>query len=255
MFLVDASFVVFNNSPPRVVVQELTLELTCAESCFQADSPQECFSYLVGPIEDRAGARKVPLLKEAIELLCHKALDASTIAIFARMSVLNLFSIVSGKCQQCLQIQYWKLRGKIRSSPAKRKLTVLTLRVALHCIVFHLQTWLVYLSPMTSPIRKALDGWKVAWDARSDLHQSENVFDTSQAEAWRRDGFMRHAEEFRSLALVSLERLDLSMLKGQEFSSSDDVLHSPHGGLGGYDETSMSQVADLMLAFQSLSTA
>ena len=93
----DSSFVVFNNSPPRIVVQELTFDLTCAEACFQADSPNDCFSHLIDLAEDETCDSKRLLVSEAVEILCHKGLDKSNTAMFARMSILNLFTIVEGK--------------------------------------------------------------------------------------------------------------------------------------------------------------
>jgi hypothetical protein len=94
IFLMDSSFVVFNNSPPRTVIQEMTLDLTCPEPCFQASSRQECFSHLV--IQAEHQTQKFSL-SEAVDVLCRKPLDHSTTATFSRMSILNLFSIVTGK--------------------------------------------------------------------------------------------------------------------------------------------------------------
>jgi hypothetical protein len=127
-------------------------------------------------------------------------------------------------------------------------------RVALQCIVFNLHTALAYISHDTLHIRNALDGWYKAWNARSNLGQSEAVQDNSQAEGWRRDGFIRHADEFRALALMSLDDVDSSGRKGTGKPSDKNNSRSPYGLLDQYDETSMRQVADLMLAFQSLST-
>lgn len=114
-------------------------------------------------------------------------------------------------------------------------------------MVFNLQTALAYLPRETSHIRNALDGWKMAWDARSKSTQ-----DPSQTEGWRRDGFIRHANEFRLLALIHLERV---IQDGRETHTDESVPQSSRSTLGRYDETSMRQVADLMEAFQSLSTA
>jgi hypothetical protein len=113
-------------------------------------------------------------------------------------------------------------------------------------MVFNLQTALAYLPRETSHIRNALDGWKLAWNARSESTQ-----DPSQAEGWRRDGFIRHADEFRLLALISLER---AMQGGREKPQDESVPHDSRSTLGRYDETSMRQVTDLMEAFQSLRT-
>jgi len=220
IFLMDSSFVVFNNSPPRMVVQELTFDLTCVESCFQANSANECFAHLVDQVEDENQDSKRLSLSESVERLCHKDLKQSDIIIFTRMSVLNLFTIVT----------------------------------ALHCLVFHVQTSLTCLSPKTSPIRDALEHWKSAWDARINLEPPKSGRDESQVKDWQRIGFMRHAHEFRLLALLSLEKLGSSMRNKCERSLDEATSQGQHRALGRYDETSMKQVADLMLAFQSMST-
>jgi hypothetical protein len=36
IFLLDTVFVIFNNLPPRMVINELKMDLVCPESCFQA---------------------------------------------------------------------------------------------------------------------------------------------------------------------------------------------------------------------------
>lgn len=89
---------VFHNSPPRIVVQELTFDLTCAKACFQADSPQEYLSELVDQVHNENWDSNPLLLSEAVGILCHKGPDKSNIAVFARVSILNLFTIVTGKC-------------------------------------------------------------------------------------------------------------------------------------------------------------
>jgi hypothetical protein len=100
---VDTSFVVFNISPPRIVVQELTLDLTCAEPCFQASSAQECLFHVKRAGEDRAQEHQALSLFGAVEILCNKGLNDATTAMFARMSVLNIFSILSDECHYSLQ--------------------------------------------------------------------------------------------------------------------------------------------------------
>ena len=113
---------------------------------------------------------------------------------------------------------------------------------------------MTYLSTNTSPIHNALGHWKLAWDARNALEQAKPTQDQSPVKGWRRDGFIRHAEEYRLLALFSLERVDSSVRDESQKSPYENTSRRPQNMLGRYDETSMRQVADLMLAFQSLST-
>jgi hypothetical protein len=42
VFLFDAALTIFHNSPPRMVVSELRMDMACPEACFQAESAEEC---------------------------------------------------------------------------------------------------------------------------------------------------------------------------------------------------------------------
>ncbi|KAL4749001.1 hypothetical protein BDW72DRAFT_214371 [Aspergillus terricola var. indicus] len=65
VFLLDSAFVIFHNSVPRMVLQEMTIDLTCPEDVFQAVSPAEFTRALkLHP------ACTAPLLTDCVRNLC-----------------------------------------------------------------------------------------------------------------------------------------------------------------------------------------
>lgn len=75
-----------------MVLQEMTIDLTCAEDIFQARSPDE-FSNAIKlhePHYDR------PLLTECVRNLCAETPNPAVIATLQKGSPLNLFTVATG---------------------------------------------------------------------------------------------------------------------------------------------------------------
>ncbi|KAL3430105.1 hypothetical protein BDV09DRAFT_202413 [Aspergillus tetrazonus] len=92
VFLLDSAFVIFHNSVPRMVLQEMTIDLTCPEDVFQAVSPAEFTRVLkLHP------ACTVPLLTDCVRNLCAETPDPNVIAHLGHAGALNLFTIATGE--------------------------------------------------------------------------------------------------------------------------------------------------------------
>ncbi|KAL4908463.1 hypothetical protein BDW74DRAFT_100969 [Aspergillus multicolor] len=123
VFLLDSAFVIFHNSVPRMVLQEMTIDLTCPEDVFQAASPTDFTKALkLHP------SCNVPLLTDCVRNLCAEAPSPSVIAHLSRESALNLFTIAT----------------------------------AVHDPIFHQLRAFSPLPLATDPLRRALDRWEKA---------------------------------------------------------------------------------------------
>lgn len=96
IFLLDSAFVIFNNSPPRLVVPELKMDLACPEPCFQATSSEECFIQLHSWNAVRASGQRLDV-SLAVEIICQGQISDEDQAVFSALSILNMFTIVTGK--------------------------------------------------------------------------------------------------------------------------------------------------------------
>jgi hypothetical protein len=120
--------------------------------------------------------------------------------------------------------------------------------------------------PSLGPLRNALANWKQIWllhdscedlgvDTSADQEASGSTFDPGAM--WKRVGFMRNAPEFWLLAKLVLERLETGRHEEDGTDSLGSGKRSDVPSLGfpvldKYDETSMSQVNDIITMFQRL---
>lgn len=104
VFLFDAALTIFHNSPPRMVVSELRMDMACPEACFQAESAEECLSEL----EKWSGSvfwRERLSVASVVRRMCQpqpqtEAQASETLEPapgFSRMGTLNLFTTVQCK--------------------------------------------------------------------------------------------------------------------------------------------------------------
>jgi len=97
IFLLDSAFLIFNNAPPKLMVQKLEMDLTCPEEIFQAESAESCFNLWqfnqLGLFSDPWGSFS---LVRAIEILASSDSFPTNTARFSKMTTLNLFAIISG---------------------------------------------------------------------------------------------------------------------------------------------------------------
>jgi hypothetical protein len=95
--LLDTAFLIFNNAPPKLMLQELEMDLTCPEEIFQAESAESCYDllqfYQLGLLSAPWGSFS---LVKAIDVLAGTDRSPTNAGLFAKMTTLNLFAIISG---------------------------------------------------------------------------------------------------------------------------------------------------------------
>lgn len=90
VFLFDAAFTIFHNSPPRMVVSELKMDMTCPEACFQAQSAEECF---IAPKQWASTPfwRHHLSIAAVVKNICPRELPPESVTEYAKLGSLNLF--------------------------------------------------------------------------------------------------------------------------------------------------------------------
>ncbi|KAH8805259.1 putative transcription factor with C2H2 and Zn(2)-Cys(6) DNA binding domain [Xylogone sp. PMI_703] len=94
VFLLDSAFVIFHSSVPRMVLQEMTVQLACPEELFRASSAAD-FALASGSYPQIT--EPIPLLADCIRQLCSDDPSDIVISQLKSTSVLNLFIIATGK--------------------------------------------------------------------------------------------------------------------------------------------------------------
>ncbi|KAJ2898193.1 hypothetical protein MKZ38_004119 [Zalerion maritima] len=237
IFLLDSAFVIFHNSPPRLLVPEIRMSLACPDDCFQAPSVEECFVLL------RVWTCSQPYqaslsVSETVEMLCGTSvIEEGLYERLGGLSILNMFTLITGKSSG------WHVEGG-------KRLTLISHK-AIHSLVFHFQTSLASHTEL-SHIQMGLNQWMLPW-TQADHHNKGNHSEPcAPQDMWKRTGFMRHADEFRLLAEVTLNNMKHPLESGDSCISSLDTGNTRAAGLT-YDESDMKQVRNLASAFQNLS--
>ncbi|KAH7408712.1 hypothetical protein DE146DRAFT_647031 [Phaeosphaeria sp. MPI-PUGE-AT-0046c] len=175
---IDASYTLFFRNPPRMAFSELVMELSSPESCFQAQTKEECFIELKS-WRGRSGLRSNNLtVIEAVEALSDLTIMNTGMhqRTFAHLSVLNMFTLVHALY---LQLHHFQISGLRYSS-----------------------------ATVESPLALALTQWQTLWSSPS--RDAELVDMTRRQEAastgWQSIGFIRHAPEYWLLAHLSLQK-------------------------------------------------
>ncbi|KAL1860967.1 hypothetical protein Plec18167_003750 [Paecilomyces lecythidis] len=91
-FLLDSAFVIFHNSVPRMVLQEMVVDLTCPEELFQASSVVE---FISAAKSNPKMSKPTPLLTTCIRNLCKETPDLEIIRYLSSASTLNMFTIAT----------------------------------------------------------------------------------------------------------------------------------------------------------------
>lgn len=102
VFLLDTAFALFYNSPPRLVIAELQMDITCPEECFQALSADECLRHFAEWTTAKACQEKLSFCA-AFRKICQQNMPLDLEDMFCHMSTLNMFSIVTG-----LWAHFWR---------------------------------------------------------------------------------------------------------------------------------------------------
>ncbi|OJJ31300.1 hypothetical protein ASPWEDRAFT_45253 [Aspergillus wentii DTO 134E9] len=138
VFLLDSAFVIFHNSVPRMVLQEMEIDLTCPESWFQASSPGN----FISAVHSNPGiSDKSISLVDSVRRLCTDDPNQD-IYFLDGASKLNFFTIAT----------------------------------ALHGLIFHQKSALYILPFAANPLNKALDRWEVAWQSNRHSSHEETGF-------------------------------------------------------------------------------
>ena len=228
VFLLDTAFIIFNNTPPRMVIRELCLDLACPEPCFQAESAELCLELLQKWISHRPTKRRMSLFA-AISALRREKMDVSIQEDLAQSGVLNLWAITS----------------------------------AFHVLLFHIEPGFS-TGPQLVVLRNAILNWRTIWDSRfadgfvdaCGIIKAKQEAPQATEQSWKRIGFMRNAPEYWRLAQLILERLEStehSLEAAEELCGLGSGRWStPLSVLPKFDETDMGQLHEFIATFQEL---
>ncbi|KAF2218090.1 hypothetical protein CERZMDRAFT_30941 [Cercospora zeae-maydis SCOH1-5] len=217
--LLDAAYVIFNNTPPRMATGEARFALSCPELCFQADNVQAWTDAIQSWAHSELGRRQ-PLVYQVISMLWANRLSDTDAILLRSMSSLNLFVLVH----------------------------------PLHVQLFHARSHPLPTS-QTALVRRALDAWRRIWLERSDPPGLEERTPTRAADCWKRLGFARHAPEFWCLADLILN--SSTGMQSQTYDRSNGFTGKSLTSqlLSRYDESDMSQVHKLVDLFGTMQLA
>ena len=96
IFLLDSCFVIFNNTPPRIILREVQIELSCPESCFQAGDPESWLSNLNLCANTTTGRNRIRL-SDLMSVLDNGYINEECWQLLTQMTTLNFFTVASGK--------------------------------------------------------------------------------------------------------------------------------------------------------------
>lgn len=105
ILLLDTAFVIFNNTPPKLSIAELSMAPVCSERSFQAQSAEECFLHLAGSYTTSIPSSKEYSVASTVTNMCQNELGTDSREYFARLGKLNLFIVISGMLQSSTGMQ------------------------------------------------------------------------------------------------------------------------------------------------------
>ncbi|KAE8368572.1 hypothetical protein BDV27DRAFT_40370 [Aspergillus caelatus] len=181
VFCIDSAITMLHNSPPRMVVSELKMDIACPEECFQAGSATECFTAL-SAWKDSIFWRERLSMSSVVKWICQRSLDDHLVHEFSRMGTLNMCTLV----------------------------------LSLHSLIFSLQNSLIFESTFT-PVQTGLENWGRIWNKRipEDRYTPDNPHTI-----WKKIGFVRYAAEFWHLARIIVARVQSGSLPRTQKESS-----------------------------------
>ncbi|KAJ5357836.1 hypothetical protein N7541_004994 [Penicillium brevicompactum] len=222
IYLLDSAFVIFNNLPPRMVIKEMRLHMATPEACFQALTADQCHHQIQLSLPARSPYWSISF-RGAFESLCKDDPSANIHRLLATLCPLNLFALTS----------------------------------AIHSQIFQLRN-VVGSYQLLAPIRNALSNWRDIWQSFSSSfpqgispHMTIEDLHIQPAELWTRMGFCRYAPEYWLLAQLMADRLAM-LGTSQQVNELEPLEEGPLDPiLNKYDQTSMRQVNDLIMGFQT----
>ncbi|OAL52555.1 hypothetical protein IQ07DRAFT_376207 [Pyrenochaeta sp. DS3sAY3a] len=204
----DSGFATFFRRPPTLSLSETSIDLTTPESCFQASSPASCLPLLrdwrsvcsstcsststsTSTLPTAVGALTMLRVLESLYTTPPHA-EHSLTPVFAQMSVLNMFTLISAIYSQTFVLE---TALSSLSSPFPSSFTTTS------------------TSPVTAHLSAALSHWAHLWPSPTrdaELARLGNGVGLDAAMArdyWRRVGFVRHAPEYWLLTRCVVDRL------------------------------------------------
>ncbi|KAE8312286.1 hypothetical protein BDV41DRAFT_307162 [Aspergillus transmontanensis] len=184
VFCIDSAITMLHNSPPRMVVSELKMDVACPEECFQAGSATECFTAL-SAWKDSVFWRERLSMSAVVKRICQRSLEDHLVYEFSRMGTLNMCTLV----------------------------------LSLHSLIFSLQNSLIFEYTFT-PVQTGLENWGRIWNKRipEDRYTPDNPHTI-----WKKIGFVRYAAEFWHLARIIVASVQSGNLpRSQKESSRHD---------------------------------
>ncbi|KAJ5461818.1 uncharacterized protein N7458_003370 [Penicillium daleae] len=182
IFLIDAALTILHNSPPRMVVSELKMDVACPESCFQAESAQECFQNIRGWAQTRFWKNRISVVS-VVRRVCQNMIDDDLVQEYSHLGTLNLFTMVQ----------------------------------SIHSLMFHLHNSLVFESTL-APVQTGLENWRRIWCER--VPEDAGLPDTPE-NLWKQVGFLRQASEFWQLAKIMVDEI-MSTTNECEYENDDE---------------------------------
>lgn len=223
VFMLDCAYSLFNNSAPRLVVQEMQFPLVCPEICFQVSNVDIWRLHMEAWANSQTG-RAQPLMSDIMMLVFEPNLLPQQWALLYEMSPLNFFAIANGK-ELSLSSFHHRVYLQI---------------VAFHGLLFYHRHG-IPSTPSVECFINGLHNWKQAWGHRQAVLGHHEMYRVGPSNAWRRIGFMRYGIEYWRLALIIFRQSELA--RGGEVSGNPHVYTE-------FDETNMNQVHDLITKFQ-----
>ncbi|GAD94259.1 hypothetical protein AN5431.2 [Paecilomyces variotii No. 5] len=212
-FLLDSAFVIFHNSVPRMVLQEMAVDLTCPEELFQASSVVE---FISEAMSHPKMCETTPLLMTCIRHLCAETPDLEIIRYLNSASTLNMFTIAT----------------------------------AIHGLIFHQKMSFTPMPLATGPLSIALSRWEIAWKSileRLAHSPTSTQLWTKGGFTQHADEFACLARIHLERANISSEKWNKLMQ-----NLPKPLSQSTNDGIATFDQTNMDHVANLILAVELL---
>ncbi|KAH7116307.1 hypothetical protein EDB81DRAFT_701899 [Dactylonectria macrodidyma] len=215
VFLLDLGYVIFNNTPPRMMMSELDIGLACPEPCFQAVDAEAWLFSAKAWSETYLGQRQ-PSMSTIMEVVMKHVPSSEEWKILKQMTSLNFFTVAS----------------------------------AFYSLIFHHHggpsSW-----NQATLIRHSLRNWRQAWLSREPMGSLQELEHAMLFEGWRKIGFMRYAMEFWYLGCIVYKRTEYTL--GSRCNSRQGPRGSFNKGfLESYDNSDMEQVHELIVEFHEM---
>lgn len=91
LYNLEASFTVFYNQPPRLVVQELSIDMPCSTDCYLAKNEFDCYSVALSELKSHP-----PSLPHILATLLREEWGPGTNKAIEGLTIMPLFVIILG---------------------------------------------------------------------------------------------------------------------------------------------------------------